>query len=381
MTRRALTAASVMVVLLLLVGIGAVVFDGGEGPDAEEARLEVDGRATVTGPDGTTDEVTDSAIVAFGDTVSVVEGTASLELAGGSRYELRSGGPDGEGAGSEVLVGGPPTLLAGDVLVAGGFPASITYDTATVSAQGALKVEAGVPLAAAYAGRTRINGAGDLDQLLGLRQVVLTPSATPEPFIYDPSDDWDRRFLGEAIAFGKRLEALARGYTADLQPGGGRSVSFFESVLPSLDDEREFSADLLDADRPVGETLVGAAIVVEGRMGTFRERWDEVFAFRDAGAEWGLVALDQGVSSAPVLDTIELAIDGSPLSGDPRPSTTTTTRGSVDERPDDPDETTTTVTTTTTTTTTTTPPGILEPVVDPVDELLDEVLDTLGLGP
>ena len=379
MRRRALVGASVATVVVLLVGIGAVVLDGDNGPDVAEARLEVDGRATVAAPDGSTEEVTDSKIVDFGETVTVVEGTASLELAGGERYELRSGGE--QGAGSEVLVGSPPTLLAGDVLVAGGFPAAITHDSATVSAQGALKVQSGVPLAAAYAGRTRINGAGDLDQLLGLRQVVLTPSASPEPFVYDPTDDWDRRFLAEAIAFGKRLEALARGYSADLQPGGGRSVSFFESVLPPLADEREFSADLLDPDRPVGETLVGAAIVVQGRMGTFRERWDEVFAFRAAGAEWGLVALDQGVSSAPVLDTIELALEGSPLSGDPRPSTTTTTR-TVDSSPGDPGDTptTTTTATTTTTTTTTTPPGILEPVVDPVDELLAEVLETLGLG-
>ena len=215
-----------------------------------------------------------------------------------------------------------------------------------------------------------------------MRQVVLSPTASPTPLEYDGSDPWDRRFLGDAMAFGQRLEALARGYTAILAGGGGGAVSFFESVIPDLRTEREFSADLLDEERAPGETLIGAAIAVQGRSGAFRARWEEIFTFRDAGAAWGLVALDQGVSSAPLLDTIELAIDGSPLAGDPPPATPTTRRTT----------TTTTATTrpggggsttTTSTTTTTAPPpedGVLDPVLDPVQDILDDVLGALGLG-
>lgn len=366
-----------LVAVLVALGLVAASCGGDDGPDMDEARLRVDGRATVTGADGATEIVTDDTTLVFGDTVVIEEGTATMELAAGQHYELRAGDVD-----SEVLVGSPPTLLAGAALVSDGFPAAITFETTTLSAQGALKVLAGVPSAASYAGRTRISGAGDLAEVLGLRQVVLTPSAAPEPLVYDPSDPWDRRFLGEAIAFGQRLEALARGFTGDLQPGGGRSVSFFESVIPALADEREFSADLL-GDRPPGETLVGASIAVQGRSGTFRERWEEIFAFRDAGAAWGLVALDQGVSSAPVLETIELAIADAPLSADPTTTTSpTTTRRppSSPTRPgDDPGVTTTTGTTTTTTTTP--QQGILEPALQPVDQILQDVLDALGLGP
>ena len=368
-------------VLVALVALGLVAAScSDDGPAIDEARLRVDGQATVTDSEGAVEVVTDGATLSFGDTVVVDEGTAIMELAAGQLYELRAGVVD-----SEVVVGSPPTVLAGDALVAGGFPAAITYETTTMSAQGALRVRAGVPSASAYAGRARISGAGGLEEVLGLRQVVLTPSAVPEPIAYDPSDPWDRRFLGEAIAFGQRLEALARGFTSDLQPGGGRSVSFFESVIPALADEREFSADLL-GDRPPGETLVGASIAVQGRNGTFRERWEEIFAFRDAGAAWGLVALDQGVSSAPVIETIELAIADAPLSGDPTPTSTTSTTTRRPPGPPsppgdgDPDVTTTTGTSTTTTTTTTPEQGILDPVLQPVDELLQDVLDALGLG-
>ena len=376
--RRVRRTAVAVLVALASVAAGC---SGGDGPGRSEARLEVDGSASVTSEDGSTEVVTGAATLDFGDVVTVDAGTASLEFASGQRYEFRSG--VGGAVDSQVVIGFPPTLVEGDALVADGFPAAISYDTITISAQGAVKVRAGVPEAAAYAGRVRIDGAGRLDELTRLRQVVLTSSARPEPLAYDGADAWDRRFLGEAIAFGDRLEALARGYTSDLQRSGPRPASFFESVLPQLADEREFGDDLLDADRDPGETLVGAAIVIQGREGTFRERWDSVFAFRDEGAAWGLVALDQGVSSAPVLDSIELAIDGSPLSADPRPSTTTTTT-----RPRRPPTTSPGSPPTSGTTTTTTPPdpppppddGILTPVLTPVEQILSDVLDALGLG-
>ena len=121
--------------------------------------------------------------------------------------------------------------------------------------------------------------------------------------------------------------------------------------------------------------------MVQGRRGTFRERWEAVFAFRAAGAAWGLVALDQGVSSAPVLDTIELAIgasDGTHASAptsDVAPTRPTVPTTAAPGAPP----------TTGTTTTTTAPPpppsgGLLDPVIDPTSQVLGDLLDVLGLG-
>lgn len=368
---RRVTATAIPVVLL--AGIVAVVLNGGEGPAPTQGRLQVVGRAVVRGADGEA-VVRDEALVDFGDTVVVTEGTARLELAGGAVYELRHR----DGSGSELVVDDPPELLAGDALVAEGFPAGIRVGTATLRAQGPLRARAGEERAASYGGGAGVAGVGDLAELPPLRQLVLVAGAAPEPVRFDGTDPWDRRFLGEAIAFGEQLEAVARGYTSDLPPGGGRTEGFFRTVVPALDAEREFGEDLLDPARPPGETLVGAAIAVQGRRGTFRERWASTFAFRSAGAAWGIVALDQGVSSAPVLETIELAIDG------PDPTTTTT-------RP----RTSTGLGAATTTTTTTQPgapttappappptspeapeppPGLLDPVTGPVRDLLDAIL-------
>lgn len=379
MTRRA--ALGAVIAAVLVAGVVAVLAgDDDAGPGSSQGRVAVEGTAVVTAPDGTTRSVVDDTeVVDFGDRVAMEDGTAVLELAGGATYELRHR----DGVGTELEVGSPPRVTAGDVLVVDGFPAQIVVDTATLSAQGALRVDADDAVASAYAGRTRLTGVGDGAELLGLRRLVLVAGADPEPIVFDGSDEWDRRFLGEAIAFGERLEALARGYTSDLPPGSGRSVAFFQSVLPALADERQFGADLLDAERSPGETLVGAAVVVQGRRGTFRERWAAVFSFRAAGAAWGLVALDQGVSAAPVLDTIELAIgssrttvpDGPATGPSSQPGSATPTSTSTTSVPETPP------TTGTTTTTTTQPPrsGLLDPVVDPTAALLGGLLDLLGL--
>lgn len=378
MSTRGLLAGCAVVVLL--VGVGAVVLrDDPDDPGPDQARLQVDGAASVTAVDGATRELVDEVeVLAFGEQVAMVSGSAELELADGSTYELRSR----EDTATVLEVGAPPRVLAGELLAVGGFPAQVSVDTATLTAQGALRVDADDLVASAYAGRARVTGVGDVGELAGLRRLVLVAGGAPEPITFDGSDEWDRRYLGEAIAFGERLEALARGYTSDLPPGAGRSLSFLQSVLPALADERELGEDLLDPARTPGETLVGAAITVQGRQGTFRERWQEVFAFRAAGAAWGLVALDQGVSAAPVLDTIELAIGAS----DGAATSPTTARAGTPAGSTPDVSTDTTTTRPTATTTTTTPPappegGPLDPVVGPASEVLAGLLEVLGLAP
>jgi len=370
-------ATLVALPVVLLAGIAALVLDGDDGPGLSQGRLEVSGRAVVTAEDGTAEPVTDDAVVDFGDTVAVTSGTATLTLAGGASYELRHRA----GVGSELVVGSPPELVAGDALVAGGFPAGIQVGTATLRARGPLQVRAGEAVAAAYGGGAGVAGVGDVAALPALRRLVLVPGAVPEPVRFDGTDPWDRRFLGEAIALGEQLEALARGYTSDLPPGGGRTDDFFRAVVPALAEEREFAADLLDPARPPGETLVGAAIAVQGRRGTFRERWAQIFAFRGAGAAWGIVALDQGVSSAPVLETIELAIGADPTV----PSTTAPRR----RRPASRGSSTSTSTTAAPPTTTTPPPpptspepdgGLLDPLTEPPSDLVPGLLDGLDAG-
>jgi hypothetical protein len=111
-----------------------------------------------------------------------------------------------------------------------------------------------------------------------------------------------------------QLQARSDGMTASLRPGEGRSVGFYRTVLPALAGETQFVSDLVQPARLPGETLVGATLVRLGRQGTFTQRWSRAFAFRDEGASWGLVALDQGVTDVGrVTGDLDAAIGRAPL--------------------------------------------------------------------
>ncbi|HEY1119119.1 MAG TPA: hypothetical protein VGE43_15505, partial [Acidimicrobiales bacterium] len=157
MTRR--VALGALIAAVLVAGVVAVLARGDDaGPGSAQGRVAVDGTAVVTAADGTTRSVVDDTqLVDFGDRVAMQEGTAVLELAGGATYELRHR----DGVGTQLEVGSPPRVTAGDVLVADGFPAQIAVDTATLSAQGALRVDADDVVASAYTGRTGLTGVGD----------------------------------------------------------------------------------------------------------------------------------------------------------------------------------------------------------------------------
>jgi hypothetical protein len=382
--------------LAVAVALGPVAACRGGGPKAGQARLTVDGQATLLRQGGTLVTVTKRADVRVGDQVTMAKGTGVLTLRGGSTLELRTG--LGAAGASQVVMGPTPVVKAGDVLVTAPDGLSLTADQTDLRVTGgSAKVATGVALdIAAYDADVALDSGGQRRTVPALREMkvpaVGLPPEAPHPLAYDASDPWDRRFLSDAIDLGQRLESLASGYTSNLSTGEGRTVAFYEQVLPGLRDEGSFTGDLLDPHRSPGETLIGAAIAELGRRGTFVERWRSVFAFRDEGAAWGLVALDQGVDRTPLLRAVSSAVQDSPLAIGPPPTaqhgSTTTALGppaTVPRGPGGP----TTTTTTPPTTTTTQPPsdqggnGLLNPVLDPVTGLLSGVLKALlgGLLP
>lgn len=383
--RRALLAA-----LALAVVVPAGCSD--DGPGAGEARLEVDGEALVERRDGEQEVVDDSTNVGPGDRIEITDGVATMAMRGGSRFELRAG--IGDAADSVLLMGEVPVLEAGDLLVS--TPGSTDIESAGTSLtveEGAARVSRahGVGVAA-YDGTTLLDSAGQERTVPALRQMLVPrlgrPPQAPRPLAYDADDPWDRRFLGAAIDVGDRLHALATGYTRNLRQGEGRTPGFFRLVLPGLDDEPDFGAQLIRLDRPPGETLIGAAIADLGKRGDFVERWQSVFRFRDEGAHWGLVALDQDVSGAPLLGVIEEAVSSSPLAFvEPDVSAPATTTPPSSPPSTEPSTTTTNPPTTTSPPAPTDPPIIdsplepltpsLEPVVDPLQEVVQGLVDGL----
>ncbi|CAN5597647.1 hypothetical protein BH20ACT2_BH20ACT2_10430 [soil metagenome] len=308
---------SITVAAALVVALMPACSD--DGPGVGEARLVVDGLAEIVRVGGDTEQVDDSAMLDDGDVVTVLEGTGQFELPAGVTLEGRMAADEAD-EGSRLRIGEVPELLAGDLLVIAPDAAAITLggtdvaldrgDEGTVAARLSRTFAVGV---AVYQGAAAIDSAGSAAAVDGLRQIeVPAPGRvprTPVPLVYDTADPWDRRFLGEAIDLSKQLDAVSGPYSASvaLTPAS-LNADFFSRVLPGLADETGLAEALEERPAaPAGETVVGAAIVTLGTDGTFADRWEAVFEFRDAGAEWGLVARDQGVPGGPLLEVVREA--------------------------------------------------------------------------
>lgn len=296
-----------------LVGLAAAC-SRSDDPRAGEARLELHGVATITGDGTRTVEGGDHDLV-DGDVVHVERGTATVLLPGGATLELRDRGRTG----SKVEIGAVPALLAGDLLAQTGDDGlRIDAGAAEIAVDGAARLTRSLSVASAvYRGRAEVDSGGRSLTVPALRQVVVADARLvprePDPLAYEEDDEWDVRFLDEAMDVSRSLDALSRGAEANVV-GERTSAAFYRELLPGLSDERRFTQSLLDGtDRSIGETVIGTAIALLGADDSFPERFEEVFDFREAGAAWGLVALDQRVEGDDLLGLVRQAIGNTTL--------------------------------------------------------------------
>ena len=280
-------------------------------------RLTVEGQAEVLHPGEDRREGSGSRTLEAGDRVRVRQGTAVIQLRDDRRFELRQGS-DLELRPREATNDIRPTVVAGDVLIVS-HPREmvVSVNSAEVAVQGDARVSRGVSLlVATYEGTAELSANGSTIIVPALRQATLPATGTfptsVSPLEYSSADAWDQRYLSDAMDLSNQLKGRSDGFTSQLGPTEGRSLNYFRELFPRLAAEPAFTAARLNPARTPGETLVGAAITLEGTRGSFAERWAAVFAFRDQGAEWGLVAMDQGVGRAPLLGAIDDAIKRGP---------------------------------------------------------------------
>ncbi|MGI8663985.1 MAG: hypothetical protein ACR2LQ_12375 [Acidimicrobiales bacterium] len=309
-----------VIVIVLCIGIATAVARNGGDKIGGAGRLDTSGHALVTRADGTAFTVSGSTTLHDGDVAEAQEGTITLELPGGAKLEGLPGSDRGEP--TKLKAGRVVELIGGDLLVTSSHPTHVdaadNHVTIEPPSSGAAAVRMGRSLAVsvrAYRGSALIDSAGQERRIPTLRQIEVAvlgqPPARPRPLSVERPDSWDLRFLGEAIELGTALQSLSSAYSPTLRADEGRTAGFYENVLPLLRNVKGFDEAFSSSSpkRPQGEILVGAAIVALGRDGDAAARWSSVFAFRDDGAAWGIVALDQGVSTGPLLEAVKAAID------------------------------------------------------------------------
>jgi len=268
------------------------------GLRAGEARVEPHGVVEVAAPGKDFVAIPHDVTIHDGTRVRVQLGTAVVRVPRGE-LDLREG--------SEVRVAPAPELVANDLLVVPDHVMTVVSAGSQAVAHGPTRITRQFAVTvASYGGGVDLRSASASLHLPALRQVAI-PSlgqlpATPLPLQYRVNDPWDRRFLSDAIDLGLELDARSQGATA-LFKDQGKTAGFYRLLFPQLDQQPEFTQDLLDPLRPSGEHIVGIGLALAGRQGDFAARWRQIFDFRGEGAAWGLVAADQNVVSVSGLVT------------------------------------------------------------------------------
>lgn len=303
---------------LLAFGVVAVAAGCSSGGGNSAGQLTVQGQTEIAGASGDWKPVTGTVQVKSDEQVRVVDGEATITLGGEGKVSLRKG--------TQVkLTQAPnssidsPTLVAGDLLVEAprGRVVVNAGDSDVVVEAGAARLARSPSLVVGtYSGTAMVTSAGRGLQVPALHQatvvaVGLLPSQS-SPLVYTTGDSWDERFLGDAIQLGDELAARSRGFTAQLRPGQDTNAGFYRQLIPALETQPDFGSTVVAPGGPAGETLVGLAITAEGSKGSFTDRLQQVFAFHEDGAAWGLVALDQGVSRVKILATVDDALGRGP---------------------------------------------------------------------
>ncbi|MBI2708575.1 MAG: hypothetical protein HYX34_02630 [Actinobacteria bacterium] len=309
------------VAVVALVALVPVLRARGLGPG--EARVVVAGRARVTPAGGPPRIVTGTTMLRPGDRFEQLEGTARFELAGKAGLETRTGRA-GSRAGTVVVMAAAPRLVIGDLLATTRGRLRVDAGDALVDLRATEDREAGLRASrvsglqvALYAGTASVDSAGARRDLRALRRVdVAAPgdvSRQTAALRYRTSDRWDRRFLADAMALDGQLAPIVAGYAASGGPDP-RVPSELRGLIPGLPADAELRP-LLRPSAPEGDVLVAAAIA---RLSPerFTVAWRRATAFRRAGATWGLVALDRGVTPRALLLLLARSLDRTPFAFD-----------------------------------------------------------------
>lgn len=309
LTKPSRTLPIVAAVLALTVGL-VVAGTRDDGPGPGEAIVEVDGLARVVDAEGEAREVSGRTRLGPGDRFTLERGTARFELADEVRYEAL--GPSGDEAGTEVEMALQPRLRTGRLLVSAPSGTTVRSGSGTVSLGVGSVARVTQTLAArvdVFRGRAELATAGLAEPVGPLRSAEVVAEGEigrTRPLAYVDTDPWDRRHLAPALALDRSLGPLVAGLrTARVDP-----VALTERVRGQVDAPAAAElAPMLAARRGGLDGVVALAVVGSGERGDFDDRWARGVRFHDAGAPWGLVAMDLRADPDAVVDALTGAVD------------------------------------------------------------------------
>jgi hypothetical protein len=244
-----------------------------------------------------------------GDLITVQKGTASISLPGSSHIDLRTG--------SVLSLADVPTLVAGDLLAtSGASPVRIDTTIGEVTVSGVARLHRDLALSVGTFKGVATIAAGRTVALPALTQdTIPTVSVTPvpTPLRLNSADEWDQRLMGTAIEITNQLDSASRYVNANVSPASASSAFYVRDLRQlagvHLDEQLLRSVGINGSSPAPGDVLDAAAIALSG-TGDFSMRWKSAFALRAAGAQWGVIALDEAANPAGVVQLVQGAVNG-----------------------------------------------------------------------
>ena len=249
------------------------------GPGEARARLSADDRLEAAPPARAFAPVSDGDILTRNTRIRAVAGEPELDLRGGGRVALLPN--------ASVTASQPLFIEKGEVLVSSTRAVDVATAMTEVRVRGITRVAQGLASAVrVYRGTATVSSSGRSLVVESLRQTAIPAPgfvgkrATPTTWRAD--DVWDTRYLRTVIALTDALEAQGRGFATHAHAASAADIA---ALLPAVD---AVALARAAARHSAGDALVAGAIASAGSSPIAG-----VFGLRDAGAAWGIVAVEQ----------------------------------------------------------------------------------------
>lgn len=208
-------------------------------------------------------------------------------------------------------------LLRGEALIVNEGNLVARWDDVVVSGEAAYRLVLGMaPRLGVYRGRVDVARSTEQRRVRALREIALSTRRLPAsqaPLSYRHDDPWDRLYLAEAIAFDEEVRHLTDGLAKEYgtQP---RPMEFYEPFVPG-DDAIPIIGRAVGADEntdlvgPPAEALLGLFVARSAADQPTPEALaaaaEQVSQLRSAGAWWGLIAVDLGVTPSELTEAVD----------------------------------------------------------------------------
>lgn len=203
-------------------------------------------------------------------------------------------------------------LLRGEALVTSGGDLWARWSEVEVKGEGVYRLTPGIaPRLGVYSGQVQVRRGAEVRTVPALRETSLSARRLPstgQPLSYRSDDPWDQALLPDEIAFDNEAERLVRGLARQYGTTP-RPAEFYGTF--AVDPQQLAGAPRANGEdwrrAPPGEALLQlfVAQAAAGGADALEEALHDVGELRAAGARWGLVATELGVTTQRLAEVVD----------------------------------------------------------------------------